>query len=343
MARRLGLASWALRRGPGRAAEGGGRAGGLGGAAGDDSTSKQRQARGLRQAAESLVFEPAIPLAAYCTLPGFGAGQWSAITLSGLAALPWLILGLLRNRRLDAMPVFALVLLLIVVGADAWIGQWDDDPTFRRHIRLLTVLWGTGFTLDALIRVAFAMTLPIGAVPRFRNSAVRWFGGFGGAAASAVGGRGRRTRCRVGIVSVAAGRIGGMIPVEDVIGRAGPDGVLPLLTLAEFFEGNTVEDSLAPNQWGYGRPPLAELAAGLARIAERPDVAWVRVQLHPETLDLSEVLAEAVAVCTSADAANCESWTAGWESSGVVTGLVDDCLDVPPVPAGMTIRSIVWD
>ncbi|PJN25988.1 hypothetical protein [Kitasatospora sp. CB02891] len=134
-----------------------------------------------------------------------------------------------------------------------------------------------------------------------------------------------------------------MIPVEDVIGRAGPDGVLPLLTLAEFFEGNAVEDSLAPNQWGYGRPPLAELAACLARIAERPDVAWVRVQLHPETLDLSEVLAEAVAVCTSADAANCESWTAGWESSGVVTGLVDDCLDVPPVPAGMAIRSIVWD
>ncbi|OKI97202.1 hypothetical protein [Kitasatospora sp. CB01950] len=134
-----------------------------------------------------------------------------------------------------------------------------------------------------------------------------------------------------------------MIAVEDVIGRAGPEGALPLLTLAEFFADNTVEDSLAPNQWGYGRPPLADLAAALGRIADRPDVAWVRVQLHPETLDLAEVLAEAVAVCTSADAANCESWTAGWESSGVVTGLIDDYSDVPPVPAGMAIRSIVWD
>ncbi|MFD8484068.1 hypothetical protein [Kitasatospora sp. NPDC059673] len=134
-----------------------------------------------------------------------------------------------------------------------------------------------------------------------------------------------------------------MIAVEDVIEQAGPEGVLPLLSLAEFFAGNTVEDSLAPNQWGYGRPPLAELAAGLARIAELPEVAWVRVQLHPETLDLAELLAEAVAVCTSADAATCESWTAGWESSGVVNGLVDEYLDVPPVPAGMTIRSIVWD
>ncbi|MFD7645069.1 hypothetical protein ACFV4P_30950 [Kitasatospora sp. NPDC059795] len=134
-----------------------------------------------------------------------------------------------------------------------------------------------------------------------------------------------------------------MIAVEDVIGRARPEGVLPLLTLAEFFADNTVEDSLAPNQWGYGRPPLADLAADLARIADRPDVAWVRVQLHPETLDLEEVLAEAVAVCTSADAANCESWTVGWESSGVVIGLIDDYSDVPPVPAGMAIRSIVWD
>ncbi|MFJ8438771.1 DUF3159 domain-containing protein [Kitasatospora griseola] len=58
------------------------------------------------------------------------------------------------------------------MGANAWIGQWDDDQAFRRHIRLLTVLWGAGFTLDALIRVAFAMTLPIGAVPLV--NALQW-------------------------------------------------------------------------------------------------------------------------------------------------------------------------
>ncbi|OKI97223.1 hypothetical protein AMK19_32300 [Kitasatospora sp. CB01950] len=193
--------------------------------AGDDSTPKQRSARGLRRAGKSLVFELAIPLGAYYTLLGFGAGQWLAITLSTLAALPWLLYGLVRNRRLDAMPVFALLLIgvgallsavtgsprvLLVrdswvfgviglwilgslltrrpwalgaartvvaakigpVGADAWTGQWDYDPTFRRHIRLLTLLWGTGFTLDALIRVAFAMTLPLGAVPLV--NALQW-------------------------------------------------------------------------------------------------------------------------------------------------------------------------
>ena len=37
------------------------------------------------------------------------------------------------------------------------------------------------------------------------------------------------------------------------------DDRLPLLTLDEFFEGNTAEDSLAPNHWGEGRPPIAEI------------------------------------------------------------------------------------
>lgn len=34
---------------------------------------------------------------------------------------------------------------------------------------------------------------------------------------------------------------------------------LPLLTLDEFFSGNTEEDSIAPNQWEEGRPPIAEI------------------------------------------------------------------------------------
>ena len=34
---------------------------------------------------------------------------------------------------------------------------------------------------------------------------------------------------------------------------------LPLLTLDDFFNGNTAEDSIAPNQWGFGRPTLSEM------------------------------------------------------------------------------------
>ncbi len=186
--------------------------------AGDESTPKQRAARGRRQAVKAVVFELAVPLGAYYALLGFGAGQWLAITVSSLAALPWVVYGLVRNRRLDAMPVFTLLLIAVgallsavtgsprvllvrdswvfgviglwilgslltrrpfmlgaartvvaakigPVGADAWIGQWDHDPAFRRHLRLLTLMWGAGFALDALIRVGFALTLPLGAVP----------------------------------------------------------------------------------------------------------------------------------------------------------------------------------
>ncbi|MFJ5229249.1 VC0807 family protein [Kitasatospora sp. NPDC088391] len=186
--------------------------------AGDGASAKERAARGKRQMARSLVFELGVPLAAYYLLLGFGAGQWLAITLSGLAALPWVLYGLVRNRRLDPMPVFALLMIAVggllsavsgsprvllvrdswvfgllgawvlgsllsrrpfmlgaargvvaakigPAGADAWAGQWEYDPAFRRHLRLLTLVWGAGFALDALIRVAFALTLPIGAVP----------------------------------------------------------------------------------------------------------------------------------------------------------------------------------
>lgn len=34
---------------------------------------------------------------------------------------------------------------------------------------------------------------------------------------------------------------------------------LPLLTLDEFFEGNTAEDSIAPNDCDFGRPSIAEI------------------------------------------------------------------------------------
>lgn len=37
------------------------------------------------------------------------------------------------------------------------------------------------------------------------------------------------------------------------------EGCLPLLMLDEFFNGNTEEDSIAPNQWEFGRPTLSEI------------------------------------------------------------------------------------
>ncbi|MFY1635337.1 hypothetical protein ACN27F_19020 [Solwaraspora sp. WMMB335] len=134
-----------------------------------------------------------------------------------------------------------------------------------------------------------------------------------------------------------------MISIAELVRRAGDAEVLPLITVSEFFDGNDEEESIAANQWEYGRPPLAELAERFREIEQRDDVAWVRVQLHPETLETDELTGEAVAICTSADEAICESWVDGLDSSGITSGLIDEYVDVPAVPNGMSIWSVTWD
>ena len=61
------------------------------------------------------------------------------------------------------------------------------------------------------------------------------------------------------------------------------DDRLPLLTLNEFFEGNTAEDSIAPNECGFGRPSIAEIWELMRNLEKRPDIAWIRIELHDDT------------------------------------------------------------
>ena len=58
---------------------------------------------------------------------------------------------------------------------------------------------------------------------------------------------------------------------------------LPLLTLDEFFEGNTAEDSIAPNDWGYGRPSISEIWDLMRNLEKNPDIAWIRIEFHNDT------------------------------------------------------------
>jgi hypothetical protein len=41
---------------------------------------------------------------------------------------------------------------------------WQASPTFRRLMRLLTVVWGIGLLIDSGVRVALAYTLPVDSV-----------------------------------------------------------------------------------------------------------------------------------------------------------------------------------
>ncbi len=142
-----------------------------------------------------------------------------------------------------------------------------------------------------------------------------------------------------------------MISREHVLERSAAGGDrYPLVTVPEFFHGNVFVDSIAPNQYGYGRPDLAEITRRLDVLAEDPAVAWVRVQLHEEMFDdgYEGLSAEAVAICTTLavedvdarlDVASLQAESL-WE--GFVYDAADFC-DVPPIPDGHRVLSLVWD
>ena len=130
---------------------------------------------------------------------------------------------------------------------------------------------------------------------------------------------------------------------------------LPLLTLDEFFDGNTEEESIAPNQWEFGRPTLSEIRNMLQKIELMPDIAWVRVALHDDTEIVENngkeelVLAgDKIVICTTILPAeleklvNCE-WLC---SDGVITieaFELNTYSCVPPIPDNFDCLEIVWD
>jgi len=140
-----------------------------------------------------------------------------------------------------------------------------------------------------------------------------------------------------------------MIEHTEVMRRiAASGGALPLLTIDEFFVGNTEEDSLAPNQLGYGRPSLEEMARRLIALAETPDVAWVRIQLHDDVNDGFDISASAVAICTSATTQEISNRldVDSLRSDGVIDGFVYPitCFsDLPDIPENFKVLSLVWD
>lgn len=130
---------------------------------------------------------------------------------------------------------------------------------------------------------------------------------------------------------------------------------LPLLTLDDFFNGNTNEDAIAPNQWGEGRPSLAEIWEALHKIELMPNMAWVRVALHDDTeieeCDGEEILylsGDTIVLCTAAQPAeieelvNCE-WLCSDGVIAVKASELNVFSCVPPIPEGFSCLEIVWD
>lgn len=130
---------------------------------------------------------------------------------------------------------------------------------------------------------------------------------------------------------------------------------LPLLTLEEFFQENPDEDSIAPNQWGYGRPSLLQIWEALQKIEALPNIAWVGVALHNDTEICQEggeeqlILAgDSIVICTNQSAdeiealVNCE-WLCSDGVIPVSSSQLAGISCVPPIPEGFCCLQIVWD
>ena len=127
----------------------------------------------------------------------------------------------------------------------------------------------------------------------------------------------------------------------------------PLFTLSEFFEGNTEEESIAPNQWDYGRPALAEIWGQLKKLENHPDVAWVRVALHGDT-DVGErdgeivyeIAGDTIIICTTAKASEIEKAA---DCEKLCSDGVNEYFDsewyteIPAIPEGYRVLTLWWD
>ena len=122
----------------------------------------------------------------------------------------------------------------------------------------------------------------------------------------------------------------------------------PVVDLDLYFAGNTDEDSIAPNQWGYGRPPIAQLHELFRGIAARPEVEKVLVGLHQDWCEHDDARgfppAENVHIFTSASQEKVEGWIAGMEADGVVAGWPYGKPANAPEPSdGYAVFSVCWD
>ncbi|MFG2181780.1 VC0807 family protein [Streptomyces abikoensis] len=102
-----------------------------------------------------LVFELALPLGGYYGLRAAGVSQWAALTIGSLLALPWLVHGMVKRRRVEVMAVFTLTLM--VVGALMSMVTGDPRTLLVRDswIAALAGFWVLG---TLLTRRPFMMT-----------------------------------------------------------------------------------------------------------------------------------------------------------------------------------------
>lgn len=126
------------------------------------------------------------------------------------------------------------------------------------------------------------------------------------------------------------------------------DRHFPVVTIDDYFLGNDDEESIAPNQWGDGRPSVRELYEHLKGIEARPDVQGVFVGIHqdwPDAIRLEEWLpAENIHIYSSASQDVAEQWIDGLHADGISSGWPYGKHAAAPQPLdGYQVYTIYWD
>ncbi len=119
------------------------------------ATARTRTAALRRRLTAQLLFELVLPLGSYYGLRAFGVNQWLSMLVGGVLVLPWIGYGIVRRRRVEAMAVFTLslvvvgTLLTLVTGSprvlmirDSWvtaaIGLWVLGTLLTRRPFIMT-------------------------------------------------------------------------------------------------------------------------------------------------------------------------------------------------------------
>jgi hypothetical protein len=122
----------------------------------------------------------------------------------------------------------------------------------------------------------------------------------------------------------------------------------PAVDYVLFFDGNTDEESIATNQWGDGRPAIADIYKRVQEIAKRSDVERILVGLHfdwdHEHYADSFPPAENVHIFTTASTSEVESWLTDMHTDGVIKGWPYGKPKNAPEPSnGYGVLSVCWD
>jgi hypothetical protein len=127
------------------------------------------------------------------------------------------------------------------------------------------------------------------------------------------------------------------------------DSVPAVVGLDEYFLDNDQEDCIAPNQVGYGRPPLKELYQRFREISERADVQAVLVGIHDDWTEAEKFedvwpAGDAVHIYTSASKSDVERWIVGLAADGAIKGWPRGRhKSAPELRQGFSVYTVIWD